>query len=117
MRPTIPDGALVTVAPVPGTGPRIGDIVLARDGDRSVVHRVIGRSHGALRLKGDLNPREDPPITPSQVLGRVVRVEVAGKARRVSGRRGALLGLFWAALSRAAPAIKRSLGRTQTQSI
>ena len=80
MRPAIEDGDLMTVAPVDEAAIRIGDVVLFRQGQRPIAHRVRrivagGPGRVALVLRGDANGADDAPIEPAQVLGRVVAIE------------------------------------------
>ncbi|MFW5875832.1 MAG: S24/S26 family peptidase [Myxococcota bacterium] len=79
----------------------VGDPVLFRgpDGD-PCLHRVIGRRHGRLLVRGDANRRPDPPLDPEGVLGTVQglvlgRWQWTGAPRPVqrAGRRALLLSL------------------------
>ncbi len=95
MRPSIRDGDLITVAPARPEELTIGDIVLSRVGEKLTAHRLVelagvdpppGRTHGSCRLicRGDAAGAPDPPLEPSQVLGKVVAVEAAWGRRFLS---------------------------------
>lgn len=99
MRPSIPDGARVTVAPVGSRSVRPGDVVLLLVGERASVHRVVARWAGLVWTKGDLNPWTDPPVSTASVLGRVVAVEHGGSHRRLDHTADGLCGVGWAALA------------------
>jgi RimJ/RimL family protein N-acetyltransferase len=105
MHPFIRDADVITVSPLGGRAPRVGEVVAFRGGeDRLVVHRVVAagdprRDAAAGYLtRGDNCPEADGCVPPGAVLGVVTRVERAGKPRRLGlGPEGALL----AGLSRA----------------
>jgi signal peptidase I len=84
MHPTIFDGDVITVAPVAAHEVARGDILLYRDGDRVLAHRLIRvSSHGTetrFRLRGDSNASCDAPIAAAQIVGRVEAVERDGRA-------------------------------------
>ena len=105
MHPFVRDADVITVSPLGGRAPRVGDVVAFRSGeDRLVVHRVVaagdsrpGPASGYL-IRGDNCPEADGCVPPEAVLGVVTRVERAGRPVRLGiGSEGALL----AALSRA----------------
>lgn len=84
MAPRLGNGDRVVVAPVDGAQARFGDLVLYRNsGGTLVLHRVVrrwrdDRRHLRLQTRGDACLRLDASIDPSQVLGRVQRIERAG---------------------------------------
>jgi signal peptidase I len=95
MYPAILDGDLITVTPVAAHEIARGDILLYRDGDRLLAHRLIGvTAYGTetrFQLRGDSNASCDAPIAAAQIVGRVEAVERDGRAiplraRRESGR-------------------------------
>ena len=105
MHPFIRDADVITVSPLGGRAPRVGEVVAFRSGeDRLVVHRVVAagdlRSDAAAEylIRGDNCPEADGCVPPEAVLGVVTRVERAGRRRRLGiGPEAAVL----AALSRA----------------
>ena len=50
------------------------EIIVYRDGDNFVTHRLIEKDGNKLVAKGDANNSEDKPITEEQILGRVIYV-------------------------------------------
>jgi len=84
MYPAILDGDRITVAPVAAHEIARGDILLYRDGNRVLAHRLIGvAAYGTerrFRLRGDTNVRCDAPVRAAQIVGRVVAVERDGRA-------------------------------------
>lgn len=50
------------------------EIIVYRDGDNFVTHRLIEKDGDKLVAKGDANNSEDKPITEEQILGRVICV-------------------------------------------
>ena len=84
MYPSILHGDVITVAPVAAHEIVRGDILLYRDGDRVLAHRLIGvTAYGTetrFRLRGDSNARCDAPIAARQIVGRVEAVERHGRA-------------------------------------
>jgi hypothetical protein len=80
MRPTIQDGDAITVGPMGGRTIQRGDIVLYRQRDRPVVHRIVevrrtAEARSLLVPRGDGKSACDAPIEPHQVIGRVVAIE------------------------------------------
>ena len=68
-------------------GMAAGDIVLARIGDRYVLHRVLGVSGTHLTLMGDGNIRGTESCTASDVIGTVVEI-IRPDGRRCSPGKG-----------------------------
>lgn len=100
-----------------------GDLVLYRQLDYLVVHRVLGPAtrevDPALRTRGDGSPGLDPPLERSRIRGRVVALERDGTWYRLDGGAAAayalgvaLHDLTWAGLHAVAVALDRRLGRT-----
>jgi signal peptidase I len=84
MRPTIQHGDFVTVEPIEASEVRRGDILLYRDGNHVIAHRVVGLSASKrFLLCGDGIETPDPPVRPDQVLGRVVALERGGHLLRL----------------------------------
>lgn len=97
MRPFIQNGDLVTLALPDRRGPRPGDIVLYRKGDKAIaLHRVISRKNALLEARGDSCGGRAETIRLEDVVGMVVSVRTPGGRERVlhPGRRFA--GLVWA---------------------
>jgi signal peptidase I len=84
MRPAIRHGDLLRVEPVDWRTLRPGDVVLFRLGGRLLAHRVVRADGTKLVTRGDRSPREDPPVTADQVLGRVAGTE-PGRGRPSNG--------------------------------
>jgi len=119
MLPTLTAGQRVAVD-LRSRGGRRGEILLFRQNDYLVVHRMLGRARfpdgsEALRTRGDAGPGLDPPVAPCSVKGRVIAAqEPDGGWRRFTGTRArsyglalAWHGLFWSAVGRAAQTFGR----------
>ena len=94
MTPFIHDGDVLTIAPLGGRQPEVGDVVAftLSDTGRLAIHRVIARPNGGWLLRADNAAQADGVVPGEQLLGRVVRVERNG--RRVClglGRERALI--------------------------
>jgi signal peptidase I len=78
MYPTIRDGEVITVAPVPTATFNGGDVLLCRCGSRVLAHRVIaitrddGREY--FHLRGDAKGGCDAPVRAADIVGRVISV-------------------------------------------
>jgi hypothetical protein len=81
MRPLIPSGTRLVIAPVKAESLSIGDILFFRNTlGAGVIHRilridVVPIGGVQFRTKGDAILAFDEPVRPDQVLGRVVRIE------------------------------------------
>lgn len=85
MLPTLEQGDLVVIQPVPFDSVHLGDIIVygppcSASGD-AVIHRVVNYSNGGLTTKGDNNPISDQaagiavsPIHPDCIIGKVIFV-------------------------------------------
>ena len=83
MEPTIPVGSMVISGPVSASDIHVDDIIVYREDNTEVCHRVIAVEEGtSLRFttKGDANRAPDSkPVTPEQVTGRhVATIPLAG---------------------------------------
>jgi hypothetical protein len=89
MSPFIRDGDILTVQPLQGAAPRLGNVVaFIYPGTGTVaVHRVIRAGSGLFYLKGDNAPDGDGGFPPESILGTVIRVERAGSKLRLGFRR------------------------------
>jgi len=109
MAPFIRDQDVVTIAPMNGRAPRLGDVVaFALPGnERMAVHRVVARVGAGWLMHGDNCPEPDGVVASDDVLGRVVRVERGGRDVHLGlGAQGAWLATLqrcgWLARARAA---------------
>jgi signal peptidase I len=82
MSPFIKDGDVLTIAPVQGSVPRLGDVVVFTHPltNKLIIHRVIGKKAGFYLTKGDNTPEGDGLISKADIVGRVTKVERNGKA-------------------------------------
>jgi hypothetical protein len=81
MSPFIKDGDLVTVSPLLGSSPGLGDVVaFIQPGTRRLaIHRIIGKKGSSFFIKGDNTYQIDGLIPETNILGYVTRVERDGK--------------------------------------
>lgn len=80
MAPFIRDGDLITIVPCESS-PRPGEVLafVNADTQRLTVHRLISRTASGSVLKGDNVGEPDGFVPDAQLLGRVARVERAGR--------------------------------------
>jgi hypothetical protein len=85
MSPFIRDEDVLTIAPMKGGAPRIGEVVafVQPDARRLAVHRVIARVDGGWLVRGDNSPDADGVVTRESILGVVRRVERKGRIVRM----------------------------------
>jgi len=76
MFPFIPDGSILFFEPADSVRP--GDIVLSRDRDRWLAHRVVRLDAGTVTTWGDWNRFPDPPVPFECILGRCVQIRRKG---------------------------------------
>lgn len=104
MRPTIRDGELITVAAVAAGDIVCGDVLLCRQGDRVLAHRLVAitREHGdrSFHLRGDAKRGRDTPVGARDVVGRVTSVARRTREIRLCGRAARLRRAARAAASR-----------------
>ncbi|OGP91738.1 MAG: signal peptidase I [Deltaproteobacteria bacterium RBG_16_54_18] len=81
MSPFIKDGDVLTIAPLQGSSPRFGDVMVFTHPTtgKLVIHRLIGKREGSYLTKGDNAPEADGLISKAAILGQVVRVERNGR--------------------------------------
>ena len=94
MHPFIRDGDVLTISPVSGKNPSLGDVVAIiqpRTG-RLAIHRIVGRMHSGLLIRGDNCPEADGVVNSAHILGRVTRIERRGRTVHAGlGYSGALI--------------------------
>jgi hypothetical protein len=83
MSPFVRSGDVLTIEPLAGRRPSLGDVlaVASRDGLR--VHRLVGWEGGRALLRGDVAAEADPPASKEELLGRVACVERRGRRVRL----------------------------------
>ena len=87
MSPFIRDGDIVTISPLHGTSPGVGDVVafIHPAIKRVFIHRVVRKQGDLYIIKGDNSLEGDGPVLAAKILGFVTRVD--------RGNRRILLGL------------------------
>lgn len=122
MVPTLHEGQLLAVEFSPER-PARGDMLLFRQVDYLVVHRLLGPARypdgrPCLRTRGDGLLNLDPHVDRSRVVGRVIAIEDGGGWRSVRGGPARLYGaclawhdLFWAVMGVAGEIGERRLGK------
>jgi hypothetical protein len=83
MTPFIRSGDVVTIEPLSGHHPALGEVVALAPGGRLLVHRLVGWDRGRALCRGDVAAGADPPVSPDDLLGRVTRVERGGRRVRL----------------------------------
>jgi hypothetical protein len=85
MSPFIRDGDVLTIAPMNGGGPRLGEVVafVRLDTGRLAIHRVVARVGAGWLLRGDNCPEPDGVVPRRAILGVLVRVEREGRDVRL----------------------------------
>lgn len=104
MRPWIPHGAVLEVAPRAPAAVRRGDVLLYAAGEQVVAHRVLRLEGSTFVTRGDSAARVDR-VAPEHVLGVVVARLAAGPH---GARRVALDGILPRLLGRASSALHRT---------
>jgi ribosomal protein S18 acetylase RimI-like enzyme len=81
MAPFIRDRDVLTIAPLNGVDPRVGDVVAFTLTDAGIlsIHRIVARTSRGWLVRGDNAAQADGAVTADQILGRVVRVERNGR--------------------------------------
>ena len=51
-----------------------GEVIVYKEGDNFITHRLVEKDGSHLVAKGDANNSEDKPITEDQILGRVIYI-------------------------------------------
>jgi len=83
MSPFIRSGDVVTIEPLSGRSPALGEVVALAAGGRLLVHRLVGRDRGQALCRGDVASGADPVASLDDLLGRVTRVERGGRRVRL----------------------------------
>lgn len=86
MAPFILDGDLISVSPLSETPPKLGDVVAFVESERNrlIVHRIVSNQPDGYLIQGDNHTENECAHTVSEnILGRVTRVERAGKVIRL----------------------------------
>jgi len=80
MSPFIRHSDVLTVSPLPG-GPRLGDVVafVKQETGGLVIHRVVRTGAGHCLIRGDNSSRDDGYVPEAELLGRITKVERAGR--------------------------------------
>lgn len=101
MRPGLHEGDEVLIA-FSTDGLRRGEILLFRQRDYLVVHRLLGRGRGGWRTRGDARNELDPWVAPERVLGRAIAQRRGERWWSLEGPGASLYrqgmawhGLFW----------------------
>lgn len=94
-----------------------GDIILYRDGEETIVHRVVAIRAGDATVvtKGDNLPWCDPPVPPERILARVTAAHSPRGTLRLDTRLGRAGGWCAAWLSARQPAVWSLLRRAGTR--
>lgn len=81
MSPFIKDSDIITVSPLNGTSPKIGDVVAFRctSTDRLVVHRIIYKKGNSYNMQGDSVPMPDDAVPIDNIIGLVTKLERNGE--------------------------------------
>jgi len=81
MAPFIRDGDVVTISPLGSDRRQLGGVIaVSLPGSRRlVIHRAVARVGSSWLVRGDNSPRPDGLVRAADALGRVVRVERAGR--------------------------------------
>jgi len=112
MFPSILDGDVLTIAPLNGIKPSVGDVVafVSPRSGHLVVHRVVASSRVSYLIRGDSDAPMGETVPLDQVLGRAISVERQGDVVRfgLGPERRALgilsrLGLLLPVLKRVGP--------------
>ena len=93
MMPAIWPGDVLIVEPAAVESLRVGEIVVFERYGRIFAHRLISRGEYpegevALTVRGDRMNTPDPEVSGNEYLGRVVRLERAGRVVRIARRPG-----------------------------
>jgi signal peptidase I len=114
MLPAIFPGDTLVIEPANGESTGKGDIVLFHRDRRLFVHRVSGKSGSARDLQivtqGDGMPNPDPPVSSSQLLGKVAFVLRDGRCLRLAKSPGLPMRAVSALVRRSSSAARVVVG-------
>ncbi len=74
MLPSVLPGDVLTIEPVAISEASLGDLLLYHRDGRFWVHRLVRKAPDLLCTRGDALEAQDPPVSPDEILGRVVCV-------------------------------------------
>jgi signal peptidase I len=107
MYPFIKHGDIIIVEPQNGSSVSMGDIIFYRRLEGSTTaHRLVKindwKDSIVLQTKGDALKYADPPVTPAQVMGRVIMIEGHVRKLSLNGWAGRVFNwlIAWAACHR-----------------
>jgi signal peptidase I len=81
MSPFIKDGDFVTISPLTGSSPRMGDVVAFNhpEGGKLAIHRIVLKERDSYIVRGENTFKADGTIEKRDILGFVTRVERKGR--------------------------------------
>jgi hypothetical protein len=84
MLPTLRSGDAITIQPLCGRLPSVGDIVAVSpsSGGSLTVHRIVCRNVHGWVTRGDNGIETDPAVSTEQILGRVTEIRRNGRRQR-----------------------------------
>ena len=98
MFPFIRDGDVISLAPIAGKHPHVGEVVafIPPNSKRLIVHRIVACRKGACFIQGDhCSKFPDGWIAENTIIGRVIRIEHAGRIQRLGiGPEAVLIALL-----------------------
>lgn len=85
MHPFVKNFDILTISPYHKDSPQTGDIVAFTgiNGDRLIVHRIIGKQKNRYLIKGDNNFSVDGYAARDRIIGKVVRIDRDGRKIRI----------------------------------
>jgi signal peptidase I len=95
MVPVLWPGDLLMVRQVEPSSPTPGSILVFRQNDKLVVHRLASREGDKLVTRGDARPCFDPPVDAANVLGRVESAQRNGRTLALQPSLGQIIVAFF----------------------
>lgn len=108
MVPFLRAGDIVTIAPSQRC--RLGDIILYRRDDCTVMHRVVMKFADRIITKGDALRQIDPLVLPQDICGRAVAYERHGKKHALDSLGPKFLGMAFSLTVAQVPGLLGLLG-------